>query len=92
MREAVLWFAFAVLEADRADSAAWSSNVASLSVSRSMGYRANGTTVRAADGKRVEQINLTLPRSDWTSPARGYTVTGFTEECRVLLGCSSADA
>jgi hypothetical protein len=57
-----------------------------------MGYRPNGTTTRAADGKRVEQINLTLPRSNWTSPPRGFTATGLTEDCRTLLGCSSADA
>jgi RimJ/RimL family protein N-acetyltransferase len=92
MREAVLWFAFTILGSERADSAAWSSNDASLSVSRAMGYRPNGTTTRAADGKRVEQINLTLPRSNWTSPPRGFTATGLTEDCRTLLGCSSADA
>lgn len=93
MREAVLWFAFAVLGSERADSAAWSSNDASLSVSRAMGYRANGTTTRAAEGRRVEQINLTLRRADWVGSAGGFTVDGFTEDCRTLLGCStSADA
>jgi RimJ/RimL family protein N-acetyltransferase len=87
MREAVLWFAFAILGWERVDSAAWNSNEASLHVSRALGYQANGTTTRAADGRRVEQVNLTLSRSDWTDPPEGFTALGMTADARTLLGC-----
>jgi RimJ/RimL family protein N-acetyltransferase len=91
MREAVLWFAFAVLGSERADSAAWSSNEASLKVSRALGYQPNGTTIRAADGRRVEQVNLTISRSDWTEPPGRFTAAGLTTGIRTLLGCLNID-
>ncbi len=80
MREAVLHLAFEGLGAERADTAAWITNHASLGVSRAMGYRDNGTTTRAAEGKRVEQINLTLKRSDWRPSSTRYTIIGLSPE------------
>jgi RimJ/RimL family protein N-acetyltransferase len=91
MREAFLWFAFAVLGAERADSAAWSDNAASLGVSQALGYRPNGTTTRAADGRRVEQVNLTLARSQWQRPAADFVMTGMNEAATALLGCPTGD-
>jgi RimJ/RimL family protein N-acetyltransferase len=86
MREAVLHLAFDRLGAERADTAAWVTNHASLAVSRSLGYRDNGTTTRAADGKRVDQINLTLSRSDWHRPAGDCIVSGLTSGAADMLG------
>ncbi|GAA1038103.1 GNAT family protein [Virgisporangium ochraceum] len=86
MREAVLHLAFDGLDAERADTAAWTTNHASLGVSRAMGYRDNGTTTRAAEGRRVEQVNLTLRRADWTRSSRGCAVTGLSPETAAMFG------
>jgi RimJ/RimL family protein N-acetyltransferase len=85
MREAVLHLAFEGLGAERADTAAWITNHASLGVSRAMGYRDNGTTTRAAEGKRVEHINLTLKRSDWRPSSTGCTIIGISPEASEML-------
>ena len=85
MREAVLHLAFEGLGAERADTAAWITNHASLGVSRAMGYRDNGTTTRAVEGKRVEQINLTLTRSDWRPSSTGCTIIGLSPEASEML-------
>ncbi|MET7426925.1 GNAT family protein [Dactylosporangium sp. NPDC005555] len=85
MREAVLYLAFDGLGAERADTAAWITNHASLAVSRAMGYQDNGTTTRAAEGKRVEQVNLTLQRSNWR-PQGGCTISGITPDVSEMLG------
>lgn len=86
MRAAVLHLAFDGLHAERADTAAWITNHASLGVSRAMGYQVNGTTTRAADGKRVEQVNLTLRRSDWRRSPEGCTITGLSSDASQMLG------
>jgi RimJ/RimL family protein N-acetyltransferase len=86
MREAVLHLAFDGLCAERADTAAWITNHASLGVSRALGYQDNGTTTRAAEGKRVEQVNLTLRRSDWRRSSEGCTITGLSPEASEMLG------
>jgi RimJ/RimL family protein N-acetyltransferase len=85
MREAILHLAFDGLGAERADTAAWVTNHASLSVSRALGYRDNGTTTRAAEGRRVDQINLTLSRSDWHSPAANCAIAGLTPAAADML-------
>jgi RimJ/RimL family protein N-acetyltransferase len=90
MREAVLHLAFGGLGAERADTAAWLMNHASLGVSRAMGYRDNGTTTRAAEGKRVEQVNLTLRRADWRQSPQGCSITGLTADARMMLGLAQA--
>ena len=86
MREAVLHLAFAGLSAERADTAAWVTNDSSLAVSRALGYQPNGTTTRAAEGRRMEQLNLTMRRSDWRGPSDGFTITGLSPEARTMLG------
>ncbi|MGC4746209.1 GNAT family N-acetyltransferase [Micromonospora sp. DT201] len=86
MREAVLHLAFAGLGAERADTAAWTTNRASLGVSRALGYRLNGTTTRAAEGRRLEQVNLTLSRSDWRGPSEGFVIAGLSAEARTMVG------
>ena len=85
-REAVLHLAFDGLGAERADTAAWVTNHASLGVSRSLGYRDNGTTTRAAEGKRVDQVNLTLSRTDWHRPPENCVISGLTSGAADMLG------
>lgn len=92
MREAVLHLAFDGLHAERADTAAWVNNHASLGVSRAVGYRDNGTTTRAAEGKRVEQVNLTLRRADWPCSPTDCIVTGITSDAAEMLGLPSTCA
>ncbi|MBL7259325.1 GNAT family N-acetyltransferase [Paractinoplanes lichenicola] len=89
LREAVLHLAFDGLRAERADTAAWVTNHASLGVSRAMGYQENGTTTRAADGKRVEQVNLTLRHSDWRRSPEACTVVGLSPGASEMLGLPS---
>lgn len=86
LREAVLHLAFDGLGAERADTAAWVTNHASLGVSRAMGYRDNGTTTRAAEGRRVEQVNLTLSRSDWRGSGGECGIEGLTSGASEMLG------
>ena len=71
---------------ERADTAAWITNHASLGVSRAMGYQDNGTTTRAADGKRVEQVNLTLRHSDWRRSPEDCTIVGLSSGASEMLG------
>ncbi|MCG5465594.1 GNAT family N-acetyltransferase [Micromonospora sp. MED01] len=86
MREAVLHLAFDGLRAERADTAAWITNHASLGASRAMGYQDNGTTTRAAEGKRVDQVNLTLRCSDWRRPPEACIITGLSPGATEMLG------
>lgn len=92
MREAVLHLAFDEMGAERADTAAWITNHPSLSVSRAMGYQDNGTTTRAAEGKRVEQVNMTLRRSDWCPSLEDCTITGLSRDTFDMLGVTGRSA
>jgi RimJ/RimL family protein N-acetyltransferase len=90
IREAVLHLAFDGLGAERADSAAWVTNHASLAVSRALGYRSNGTTTRAAEGKRVDQVNLTLSRADWCRASDNCTISGLSPGAAEMFGLPGA--
>jgi RimJ/RimL family protein N-acetyltransferase len=89
MREAVLHFAFAGLSAARADSSAWSVNEPSLATSRALGYQPNGTSTRAVDSRCVEQINVSLRRSEWTMEPAGAAISGLTAAACLLFGCAA---
>ena len=86
MRQAALHFAFEGIGADRADSSAWSTNSPSLSISKSMGYLENGTSIRAFEGKRQTQINLVLNASDWHNRAQSCQIFGLSEAALVMMG------
>ncbi|PGH45405.1 GNAT family N-acetyltransferase [Micromonospora sp. WMMA1996] len=90
MRAAILHLAFAGLGADRAESAAWSTNAPSLGVSWSLGYQSNGTTIRAFDGARQEQINLVLDRQRWESGRDDIAIHGLGDEVLELMDVSAA--
>jgi len=65
MRAAVLYLAFAGLNAQHAVSSAYESNVASLAVSRRLGYADDGIDVLAIRGRPVVLRRLRLDRTTW---------------------------
>lgn len=87
MRRAVLALAFGPLSARAAVTSAWHDNVASLGVSRSIGYQPNGESLLARAGGADTLVHLRLTREQWdeTGAARDVTVEGF-EPCRPFFG------
>lgn len=86
MRAAVLHLAFAGLNVEQARSGALEHNVASLAVSRKLGYQPDGHLRHAVDGKLVVERRLTLTRAEWE---RHRTVAVEVEglaPCLSLLG------
>ncbi|MEO6997918.1 MAG: GNAT family protein [Terracoccus sp.] len=75
MRAAVLALAFGPLRAEVAISSAVTANLASLGVSRSLGYRATGTSVLPHSGEVLQ--HLRLEREDWRA---GGTADATTVE------------
>jgi RimJ/RimL family protein N-acetyltransferase len=84
MRAAVLELAFAHLGATHAVTEAWEDNVASLGVSRALGYRENGVMIERRDGRAGRMQHLVLPAEEWRSPWP-VAVEGL-EPCLPLLG------
>ena len=87
MRDAVLALAFGPLAAERAITSAWQDNLASLGVSRALGYVPNGEALcRRGDGVDV-MVHLRLDRADWLarSDRPSVEIAGF-EPCRPLFG------
>lgn len=71
MRAAVLHFAFAGLGAQRAETAAWHDNAASLGVTRSLGYVENGDDVKLRPGGGPDvQFRFKMDRATWESRRR----------------------
>ncbi|MDG4803998.1 hypothetical protein [Micromonospora sp. WMMD980] len=56
----------------------------------SLGYQANGTTVRAFDGARQEQINLVLDRERWESHRDDIAIHGLGDEVLELMDVKRA--
>ena len=83
MRAAVLDFAFGSLGAEAALTAAWQDNAASLGVSRSLGYVANGEHSQRRGEGADRMVHLRLTRSHWSSV--GVAVEGF-HPCRAFFG------
>ena len=87
MRQAVLALAFGPLEARAAITSALHDNLASLGVSRSIGYRPNGESFLARGDGAVTLVHLRMTREQWdaTGAAREVTIEGF-EPCRPFFG------
>ena len=93
MRAVVLSLAFGPLEAQCAITSAWEENLASLGVSRALGYQPNGQYLRRREGGDLvgdvigSMVHLRLTREDWLSSAAGdcVTISGF-EACRPYFG------
>lgn len=89
MRAAVLTLAFGALDAQFAITSAWSDNVASLGVSRAVGYVDNGVTAQRRGESAGEMIHLRLTRERWLTSgwAERMTVEGI-DECMPFFGLS----
>lgn len=86
MRAAVLHLAFAGLGAAEATSGAFEDNLASLSVSRRLGYQPDGIERLAVRGTGVLSHRLRLKRAGWQQHAEiPVSITGL-EPCLPLFG------
>ena len=87
MRTAVLHFAFETLGAVGASSGARVGNEASLGVSRSLGYVANGARRTSFGGQVDTEIRLHLDADQWAAVDNrcAVEVAGF-DNCRHLFG------
>ncbi len=78
MRAAVLTLAFEGLGAEVALTEAWSDNEASLGVSRSLGYLANGSVRHKREGNASEMPRFRMDLSDWRAvPRPEVAITGL---------------
>jgi RimJ/RimL family protein N-acetyltransferase len=88
MRAAVLHLAFAELGTVEAYTGAYDDNPASLGVTRSLGYEANGTELRAREGQPARMLSYVMTRSRWESRRRtDITIEGL-DPCLPFLGAS----
>lgn len=85
MRAAVLHLAFDGLQAQVATSGAFEDNVASLAVSRSLGYVDNGWDLTERDGRPVRDLRMVLDRATWESARRDDIRIDGLEPCLSLL-------
>ncbi|MGH7665757.1 MAG: GNAT family N-acetyltransferase [Candidatus Dormibacteria bacterium] len=81
MRAAILHFGFVGLGAQTANSSAFRDNLASLAVSRSLGYAANGERSRARRGACAQFLELRLTRERWQLAARPEVQIEGLEPC-----------
>ncbi len=86
MRAAVLDLAFHGLGASRARSDAFADNPASLGVSRSLGYRENGSRFQISRGRPAELVDLVVERETWLSRGAPRTVVVGLEACLPMFG------
>jgi len=84
MREAILQLAFEGLGAEAATTGAFADNVASLGVTRSLGYAENGWEVKNREGEPARSLMFLMERADWTA-REDITISGL-EPCLPLLG------
>lgn len=86
MRAAILHLAFAGLSAERATSGAFEDNVASIAISRSLGYVENGDEIKAPRGMPVRAIRFLLQRDVWEQRPRPDIQIHGLEPCLPMFG------
>jgi RimJ/RimL family protein N-acetyltransferase len=86
MRAAMLHLAFAGLDAQAANTGAFSDNAASLGVTRALGYHENGSKHHAVEGRRVCELMFTLDRPTWERTRRDDITLAGVEAARPLFG------
>ena len=86
MRAAVLQLAFAVFDADVAYSEARPDNVASIGVSRALGYAEDGMGRTVFDGEPHDTIRFRLTREHWNRARSVNVMVEGAEGCLDLLG------
>mgnify|MGYP003435334916 CR=1 FL=1 len=85
MRAALLLFAFDTLGAEWAESSAAAWNIASLAVSRKLGYECNGVTrVSPRPGEPVDQQSVRLDKREFVRPSWNISVDGATPALKQL--------
>jgi len=77
MRQVIAAFAFDHLDAQYVTSAAFSDNVASVSVSRKLGYTENGIDIWAREGKPVPHQRFLLSRGNLVRYEYPLMITGL---------------
>ena len=87
MRRAVLALAFGPLGAREAITSAWHDNVASLGVSRAIGYTDNGVSTEVRGDRLDTMVHLRMTAADWEASGAGddVVIEGF-EPCRPFFG------
>lgn len=90
MRRAVLSLGFGPLGAQYAVTSAWPDNLASLGVSRSLGYLPNGLQRHRREDGVDDLVHLRLSREAWLASglSDGVRIEGF-EACRPYFGLES---
>jgi len=91
MRAAVLHLAFAGLGAVRAESGAWHDNVASLGVSRKLGYEENGDNRWLRGDVPEREVRLVLTRDGWERRRRTDIELVGLDPCLGFFGAIAAD-
>jgi len=86
MRAAILHLAFAGLGAERATSAAFEDNVASIKVSRALGYQENGDEIKVRRGEPARSIRFLLTRAEWERRRRRDIEIEGLERCLPMFG------
>ena len=86
MRAAILHLAFAGLGARRAISAAFEDNIASITVSRALGYRENGDEIKIRRGVPSRSIRFVIDRGDWENRRRDDIQIQGHEPCLPMFG------
>ncbi|MDX3103816.1 GNAT family N-acetyltransferase [Nonomuraea angiospora] len=92
MRAAVLHLAFAGLGAEEALSGALEHNVASLAVSRKLGYEPDGRRWHALDGRMVVEHRFRLSREAWERHRTVPVQIDGLEPCLPLMGLDAPPA
>jgi len=92
MRSAILHLLFDGLGAERAETAAWSDNSQSLSVTRKLGYEPTGSEWRVSRGAPRKELRFRLSREAWLARRReDITIEGL-DACRELFGLTATVA
>ena len=86
MRAATLHLGFAGFDAERATTAAFVDNAASLGVTRKLRYAPNGTAVSVRRGVAGEQQHFVLTRDVWSQRRRDDIELAGLDGARELLG------
>jgi RimJ/RimL family protein N-acetyltransferase len=90
MRAAALHLGFAGFDAVRAETDAYADNGASLAVTRSLGYRPNGSRWELRRGEPAEYLRFTMDREHWQTIRRDdITIGGLGDELRSFLGLAA---
>lgn len=86
MRAAALALAFDGLGAIHCTTAAFADNPASLGVTRSLGYEADGWSVRARKGQPARLLRFRIDRDRWQAARRHQVTVEGLEPCLSMFG------